>query len=949
VPDDTLGAEQSQVIQNANGTPNEVIVGGAQREQNLFHSFEEFNVDEGRGAFFFSPDDVTNIFCRVTGNNPSNILGTLGTIGSNADLFFMNPNGILFGPNSSLNVQGSFAAITADAIQFGDQGFFSATNPEAPSDLLTINPSAFFFNQPGSIINRSVSFGVGSQVPDGENLLLLGGDVLIDGGILSALGGRIDIGAVGGNGVVSLNADRSLSFPETLRRADITFNGSVLTSIGFDNRGGITVTGQNILLTNNTFLGGGITQESDNVSNQAGDIILNAIDNIRITEESSVANTVLENASGTGGNIDISTATLEVFDRSRIATNTSGLGNSGGITINASDRVTFDNLAINSSINPDEVLLIISTVEEGAVGNAGDISITTQVLEAANGVQLLVSTRGKGNAGSININASDHATLERTGFFSGVEIEGTGNAGNININAGILEGRGGVAISANTQGRGNAGSIFINVTDQITFDSTTINAAFPNGIFSIVELEATGNGGNIEITTDNLNLIDGAIISTSTLGQGNSGNLTITTGSLNLLNNSQLNVGTFGQGDAGSIIINANDYVTLNNSLVSSSVDESAVGNGNNITINTPTLDLLGESILSSGTLGLGDAGSIFISVDERIRLINSGVLSAVGEEAIGNGGDVKISTTILELRDGASIAGSTLNEGNSGNIIINARDYATLDNSSIQSVVGANAIGRAGDMSLSTTTLHLLDRSRLATNTLGEGNAGNINVTTAILNVSDESQLVANTQGEGNAGNIRIRASDRVTFEGTSEVNSIVLEGATGNGGNIDISTSTLDVLNGAALLTSTLGKGDAGSIVINASDRITFRRQSSAFSNVEAGATGNGSNINITASILEVLNNSFLSTSTSGEGNAGSIILEISDYVTFDGRSSALSGVLETEAIGDGGDIDITTDTLNVLGNAVLLTSTRGIGNAGNVIINASDHVIITSVPTT
>lgn len=115
VPDSTLGTESSQVIDNFQGLPIEVITGGATRKINLFHSFQEFNVSEGRGAYFFSPSaNIQNILARVTGNNPSEILGRLGTFGSsNPNLFLINPNGIVFGKNASLDVQGSFVGTTA--------------------------------------------------------------------------------------------------------------------------------------------------------------------------------------------------------------------------------------------------------------------------------------------------------------------------------------------------------------------------------------------------------------------------------------------------------------------------------------------------------------------------------------------------------------------------------------------------------------------------------------------------------------------------------------------------------------------------------------------------------------------------------------------------------------------------------------------------------------------
>jgi filamentous hemagglutinin family protein len=179
VPDNTLGNERSVVEKNFNNLPVEVITGGAQRSRNLFHSFREFNVSEGRGAYFANPTGVENILTRVTGDNVSHILGTLGVLG-NANLFLINPNGIIFGQNAFLDMRGSFVATTANAIQFGARGFFSATNPQSPSSLLTVNPSAFFFNQiavtqqPRIAINSSRLIGfdsLGNPVFEGLKVL----------------------------------------------------------------------------------------------------------------------------------------------------------------------------------------------------------------------------------------------------------------------------------------------------------------------------------------------------------------------------------------------------------------------------------------------------------------------------------------------------------------------------------------------------------------------------------------------------------------------------------------------------------------------------------------------------------------------------------------------------------------------------------------------------------
>ncbi|HEY9651754.1 MAG TPA: filamentous hemagglutinin N-terminal domain-containing protein, partial [Coleofasciculaceae cyanobacterium] len=192
IPDATLGTEHSVVTPNIDikGIPSDLIEGGAVRGTALFHSFEQFNIQEAQRVYFANPTGIENILSRVTGTNPSNILGTLGVDGG-ANLFLLNPNGIIFGANAHLDIAGSFVATTSRSLVFENGGEFSATNPEAPPLLaINITPGLQYGQNPlGATISNTGSLGVGrnltlaadnldlqGQLQAGENLTLLATD-----------------------------------------------------------------------------------------------------------------------------------------------------------------------------------------------------------------------------------------------------------------------------------------------------------------------------------------------------------------------------------------------------------------------------------------------------------------------------------------------------------------------------------------------------------------------------------------------------------------------------------------------------------------------------------------------------------------------------------------------------------------------------------------------------
>ncbi len=218
------------------------ITGGTQAGSNLFHSFREFSVITGSTVDFNNAVDIQNIISRVTGRSVSNIDGLIRANGR-ANLFLINPNGIIFGHNASLNIGGSFVASTASSLNFADGTKFSATSGQTAPLLTESIPIGLQFgtnarpirNQSQASPNNAINIfgqGVGLQVQQGKTLALIGGDITLEGGNLTASGGRIELGSIAGLGVIGLNVDSNnlrLSFPNNVLLANILLtNGARL-------------------------------------------------------------------------------------------------------------------------------------------------------------------------------------------------------------------------------------------------------------------------------------------------------------------------------------------------------------------------------------------------------------------------------------------------------------------------------------------------------------------------------------------------------------------------------------------------------------------------------------------------------------------------------------------------------------------------------------------------
>jgi filamentous hemagglutinin family protein len=431
VPDQTLPVgERSQV----SGTLNTQIDDGAVWGSNLFHSFQHFSVPTGGSAFFNNGSTIANIISRVTGSSISNIDGLIRANG-NANLFLINPNGILFGPNAQLNVGGSFIASTANSFVF-DNGFtFSATDPQASPLLIVSVPVGLQYgNSPGAIQSQ----GARLRVPDGQTLTLAGGTLNVNGGQLLAPGGRVELASIAAPGEVGLTQqgqEWQLNVPDGLGRANVAIGNDAIVNVRSSGGGSIAIAARNLKVTGlGTRLRAGIGAGLGAVGAQAGDIDINTTEAFNI-DESGVFNNVQRGGTGNAGDINITTGNLFINNGARLDTTTSGQGNGGNINITARDSVSFD------GENGDGVLsAAYSLVSPGAVGQGGDINITTGSLSQTNGGTVAASTLGQGDAGNINITARDSVSFDgfsSEGFSSAAASEvftnAIGKGGDINI------------------------------------------------------------------------------------------------------------------------------------------------------------------------------------------------------------------------------------------------------------------------------------------------------------------------------------------------------------------------------------------------------------------------------------------------------------------------------------------------------------------------------------
>ncbi|MEC5028835.1 MAG: filamentous hemagglutinin N-terminal domain-containing protein, partial [Oscillatoria sp. PMC 1051.18] len=732
---------------------NFVITDGNRAGDNLFHSFDSFSVPTNGSAFFNNNANISNIINRVTGGAISNIDGLLRANGT-ANVFLLNPNGIIFGSNAQLNIGGSFVGSTADSLNFADGTEFSATNSSSPP-LLTISvPIGLQYgSNPASIEVR----GTNLAVPSGRSLTLAGGEINIIGGKLTATSGNIDLAAIAGNNTVGLTSNNNqiqLNLPNSIDRQNIFLTENSLVSTTAEGSGNIQLFGRQIILENSRVeantLGAGV----------GGNITVNASENVELLGD--VASGIFNNGlfaetigTGTAGNIQITSNSLTIAGEARVSAATFGAGDGGNLTVNARETIEL----IGAESNNVALFTGLLTDAEN-LGDAGNLVVETKRLSVSNGAQISAATFGAGDGGNLTVNATESieligvtpADFLASGLFTAVQPTATGNAGDLTVNTRDLIVRDGAQIFAGTLGAGNGGKLTVNASESIALSGVSPLSLIPSGLFTAVNPGAPGRAGD----------------------------LTVNTGRLIISNGAQIFAGTLGAGAGGNLTVNASEFIELigvspqlgNPSGIFTAVNPPSTAQAGELTINTETLTARDGAQVAAAGFGEGEAGQVTVNADTvelsgmgpvrpdpsnptQMRQDPSGLLSDTGGES--DSGDVTLNVRRLTVRDGAAIAVNNRGLGQAGNLEVQASEIF-LNRDATLSASTASGIG--GNINLTVEkSLQLQENSTISAEAGGSSAiatlAGNVNIQTQVLQVESGAAIAVNNRGLGQAGNL--------------------------------------------------------------------------------------------------------------------------------------------------------------------------------------------------
>lgn len=685
---------------------NFVINNGQQVGDNLFHSFKEFSIPTNGSARFNNLTTIKNIIGRVTGLSPSSIDGLIKNNGR-ANLFLINPNGIIFSKNAVLDLGGSFIATTAESLVFEDGKEFSTKNTN-PQQLLTINtPLGLQFGKnPSNIINRSQNLiaapsesmeqskvNIGLSVKPDNTLALIGGDILIDSGAITAPSGNLELGSVAADSFVALNSNVkgwNISYTEETQFQDIKLDNLASVNASGVGGGNINIYGERIEILNGSAI---ISDTNEGID--GGDININATKSLEII-----------GSDPTNENIDPFFAPVGIFlpISSRITSNTFDTGNAGNILIRAEKLLIADGAEIRGiTVSNSNILNQLS-------GEGGNIFITVnQFIELKGAKPLLGVTDNASELLPPSANEDISTNLNRfieIGRSSKIDISSASNgkSGNINIVANQLQLQDGASIQNIPFASGSGGDIKISAAELVEI---TGNSERSGSVGSIIAANAFGLGdaGNIELTTGKLSLLEGGGISTSTLTTAKGGNITINATEIEISGtsgNEELRSGfgseTFGAGKAGNLLVNTDKLTIADQGQIT--VRGTSSGSPGNLEINANSIALSDRATITAATTS-GMGGNIQLQVQDNLTLRRNSTISAQAV-ADANGGNIDIDANfILAVPGENSDILTKAVGGNGGNININTQGIFNLSEGSSEPANLTNDIDASSQFGL--------------------------------------------------------------------------------------------------------------------------------------------------------------------------------------------------------------------------------------------------------
>ncbi len=750
-PDPTLGTVMTET---RSGSAANIDISGGTRPgdgQNLFHSFKDFSVAKDDTVNFRGPQSgLENILSRITGSQVSMIDGHLTSDVPGVNLYLLNPNGIVFGPNASLNIDGSFHISTADVIQLSDGGRFAADLMEQ-SNLTVATPSAFGFVGGDS---AEITIQGSLSVLEGEALSVIGGDITLDSGRLEAPSGWVNLAAVASNRVVAFNGKRiGLSRLD----GDITLMpGSEVTMNGPG--GGVLIRGRSLSL-----------------------------------DRAAIMTIVRGTEPGTGGNVDINVNELILTSGASIVSNTLGTPSGGFVIVRADVMTVTDNAFMRSD-----------TLGRGKGGNV--LVQVSKHLTVSEGAEISSSTFRTGTAGEVDLFSDGDITVDHGRLFVSAGPRSSGRAGIIRLNAQTLTLTGAAQVAAEAQNSGLAGQVTIRAENMIVMGQSTISSSMTltGSAQDPVVTPGGQSAGAVTIEAKDMTVADQSISSSSiTVNTEQSstveaGTISLRVNALTLEDGAQITAEALGDGNGagGRVEIVATETVALrgDGTGIFTTAEGGATRSGD-IDVSSRNVSLTDLARIDNSTQGMANGGRVTIAALETLTMADDA--SVRSNVVNGQGDGVTISTDMFQLAGRASINSLTLGSGSGGDIIVDAKAAMISNRAFIRSdTVGA---GSAGAISLQAdAALILQDGAQIAASARRSGVSGRVEVRAAHIVIADSTITTEARLDDG--GDIDVAAEQSIVLR-NSQISASSQGGENTEAGEITLD-SNLVFLQGSSVL---------------------------------------------------------------------------------------------------------------------------------------------------